>query len=78
MAQYTEEQVKDVEGREAKALEMLKELELTPAAFCQKTNIGNDVFVDKITCYLQDTKFAEKVETPKEGVEAPKVEPKKK
>ncbi len=57
MEKYTEEQIKDVEEREAKALAFLKELQLTPAAVVQKTNIGNDIFVDKVVCYLQDIKY---------------------
>lgn len=58
--ELTEEQVKDIKEREAKALEALKELELTPAAIVYKQNIGNDMFADKITPYLQDTKYAPK------------------
>ncbi len=57
MEKYTKEQIKDVEEREAKALVMLKELQLTPAAVLQKVNMGGDMFVDKVICYLQDIKY---------------------
>ena len=59
---YTDEQVKDIQEREAKAIEALKELELTPSAYVMKTNIGDDTFVDKVVPYLQDTKYADKKE----------------
>ncbi len=54
---YTPEQIADIQEREAKALEMLKELQLTPAAQISKSNLGNDVFGDKIQPYLRDLKF---------------------
>lgn len=55
---YTPEEVKDITEREAKGLEALKELQLTPAAAVSKLNIGHDSFVDKVQPYLQDTKYA--------------------
>ena len=55
--QYTEEQKKDILEREAKAIETLKELQLTPSAYVMKTNLGDDTFVDKVIPYLKDTKF---------------------
>lgn len=55
--QYTPEQVGDIKAREAKGLEALKELQLTPAAAISKVNIGNDVFADKLTPFLQDTRY---------------------
>lgn len=59
---YTPEQVSDIEAREKKALEALKELQLTPAAAVQKSRLtttnGEEVWVDKITPFLQDTKYA--------------------
>lgn len=61
MHPFTEAEIEDIKGREAKALEMLKELELVPACFIQKVSItsadGQEVFADKISSYLQDTKF---------------------
>lgn len=56
--QYTPEQVKDIKEREAKALSMLKELQLTPAAMIVKENLGNDVFGDRMIPYLQDIKYS--------------------
>ncbi len=60
---YSEEQIKDIKEREEKALAALKELELTPAAIVSKLNNGNDTFVDKVQCYLQDTKYSKKEES---------------
>ncbi len=59
MVNYTEEQKNDIQEREKKALEILKELQLTPAVAVQKVNIGNDVFVDKLIPFLQDSKYQE-------------------
>lgn len=58
MSTFTPEQVEDVKAREAKALAYLKELQLTPAAQISKVNMGNDVFADKLVCYLNDTKYS--------------------
>lgn len=55
---FTPEQVKDIQEREAKALAYLKELQLTPAAQLSKISLGNDVFADKVVCYLNDTKYS--------------------
>lgn len=73
MKEYTKEQIKDIKEREAKALEMLKELELTPAAQIYKINAGNDIFADKVQPYLQDLKYKDEksdkeVEKPVETV----------
>lgn len=57
---YTPEQVKEVQEREKKALEYLKENHLTPAAIVEKINIGKDMFVDRVRCFLNDTKYAAK------------------
>ncbi len=54
---YTEEQVKDIQEREKKGLELLKDLQLNPSASVQKVNMGNDMFVDKVTPFLADTKY---------------------
>jgi len=64
MENYTKEQIEDITKREKEALEALKKLELTPAAQVSKQNIGNDVFVDKVVCYLQDIKYLKKDEKP--------------
>lgn len=59
--QYTPEQIKDVEEREAKALAYLKELELTPASAISYENVdGQDRFVTRVIPYLQDTKYQDK------------------
>ncbi len=57
MKNYTEEQVKDIQEREKKALEYLKDNGLTPAAIVEKVNVGKDMFVDKVIPFLQDTKY---------------------
>lgn len=58
---YTKEQVKDITTREKKALEILQEMNVTPAAVIQKvkmnTSDGAEIFVDKIIPYLADTKY---------------------
>lgn len=64
---YTKEQITDIEEREAKALKMLKELELTPAAQVQKVNIGNDIFADKLQPFLQDLKYTKANEVDKKA-----------
>lgn len=61
--QYTKEQVIEVQEREKKALEYLKENHLSPAAVIQKVRVGDDMFVDKVTPYLRDLKYAS-VESP--------------
>ncbi len=58
MEKYTDEQIKDVQEREAKALEVLKELQLSPAAVVHKVNLGDDVFADKVQPYLRDIKYS--------------------
>lgn len=57
MANYTDEQVKDITEREQKGLEALKALHLTPAAQISKVQMGNDIFADKLIPFLQDTKY---------------------
>ena len=54
---YTKEQVDDITARESKAIELLKELQLIPSAAVTKEAVSNLTFVDKVTPYLQDTKF---------------------
>ncbi len=54
----TEGEIKDITEREQKALDFLKELQLTPAVMMQAVNLGNDTFGMKPLPYLQDTKFS--------------------
>jgi hypothetical protein len=61
--EYTPEQIVDVKEREAKALEMLKSLQLTPAAVISKVNLGDDTFGDKLQCYLRDLKYSDQPST---------------
>lgn len=67
---YTPDQIADITEREAKGLQALKDLQLTPASALSKTNIGNDIFADQVTCYLADTKYTEPT-VPAEGVVSP-------
>ena len=64
MEKYTKDEIKDIEDREKKCLTFLKEMDMTPAAQVYKQNIGNDMFVDKVTCYLRDIRYDK---TPKES-----------
>lgn len=57
MDKYSPEQVKDIKEREQKALNYLKELQLTPAAAISKEQIGNDMFADKVVPFIRDTKY---------------------
>lgn len=61
MDNYTKEQIKDITDREKVVLDFLKEQQFTPAAIIQKvrfqTSEGEEVFADKLTPYLADTKF---------------------
>lgn len=61
---YSEEQIKDIQEREAKGLQALKDLELSPAAVVSKVNIGDDKFADRVQCYLADTKYSKKEAIP--------------
>lgn len=73
---YSPEQVKDIQEREAKGLEALKALELTPAAIISKQNLGNDVFGDRVQAYLQDTKYADKISPiQKDDIDSASTEP---
>jgi len=58
--QYSPEQIEDIKDREAKAIEALKELQLTPSAQIVSVNIGDDVFATKVIPYLADIKFVQK------------------
>lgn len=57
MEDYTRAQQEDIKERLAKAEIALKELHLFPSAVVQKVNQGDDIFVDKVICYLQDSKY---------------------
>lgn len=64
MAQkFTPAQIADIQEREKKALDFLKELQLTPAAIVTKEKIGHDtgkeVWADVVIPYLQDFKFTD-------------------
>jgi len=58
----TTEQIEDIKERELKAIEMLRELQLTPAANTVSSNIGGDHFAMKVVPFLQDTKYLGKKE----------------
>lgn len=64
MQNLTKEQEEDIKNREAKALEMLKELELSPQAVVYAVLIDPEqgIFGTKVIPYLQDTKFSKKEE----------------
>lgn len=55
--QYSEDEIKDIRGREAEALEYLKTMKLNLACMPQLVNIGNDTFAVKLHPFLQDTKY---------------------
>ena len=55
--EYTKDEIKDITDREKKCLAFLKEMDMTPAAQVYNQNIGNDMFVHKVTCYLADTRY---------------------
>lgn len=55
--QYSEEEKKEITERTEKAIALLKDLQLQPACFVGKINIGNDTFVDNVIPYLQDLKY---------------------
>lgn len=55
--EYTKPQEEDIKKRVAQAEIYLKGLNLFPSAVVQKINQGDDIFVDKIICYLQDSKY---------------------
>lgn len=64
---YTDEQVKDIQEREAKAIEALKELQMTLSAQVVAVNVGDNTFANKVIPYLSDMKY-----TAQEGdVESP-------
>ena len=70
MNKLNEEQIKDIKEREAKALEFLRELQLSPACQLFYENIGNDGFVTRAMPYLQDVKYSKPAEAAKEPVAA--------
>ncbi len=55
---YTPEQVTDIEERVKEANAVLEKLQLCVGAMLSKVNLGDDVFGDKVVCYLQDKKYA--------------------
>lgn len=64
--EYTQEQKADIEVRFKEAVEFLKSKEINIAASVQKINVGNDIFADKVSAFLVDTKYSNK-----EGVPSP-------
>lgn len=68
--EYTPEQIADADERQSKGMQLLKDLQLTPAALVEKIHIGHNVFSDKVTAFLQDTKYS-KVETPEDSLPTP-------
>lgn len=72
MPQFSEAQIEDIKAREAKALDVLKELQLTPSAMPQLVNLGDDVFGIKIHPFLNDTKYSQpSVVSPIQDIEPP-------
>ncbi len=69
---YTPEQIADYTEREQKGMELLKELNLFPAALVTKDKVGTNLFADRVTCFLGDTKFSKNESNTKtsESVEA--------
>lgn len=53
----TEAQKEEIKARQTEALEMLKKLQLSPAAFVYADNIGDDRFAFKVQPYLRDIKY---------------------
>lgn len=65
--QYTADQAKDIEERVENARILLEELNLRPSSSVSVVNIGNDVFAQKVTPFLQDTKYSPTVSPIQEG-----------
>jgi len=75
---YTESQISDIQAREAKGIQALKDLELTVSAQVISVNVGDNTFAQKVVPYLSDMKFTKQsgdVESPIEVVEGKAVEP---
>jgi hypothetical protein len=76
---YTDEQKADIINRVEKALAILKDMGLTvtaqvskvPMMVAQANGEQREVWADYVQPYLQDTKFAPKVETPVTAPEVP-------
>lgn len=60
METLTKDQQKDIAVRVSKAHIFLKENDLTIACQITKENLGDDVFADRLTPYLQDVRFSGK------------------
>lgn len=58
---YTEEQIKDIQDREKKCLDFLKEQQMSPSCQIQYVNTGGDTFGTKLIPYLQDFKYTDKL-----------------
>jgi len=59
MANYSEEQRKDILERSEKAISYLKTLDLQPAAFVSMANTKDGLFAVKVDAYLQDTRYTQ-------------------
>lgn len=76
---YTNEQIADIQGREAKAIAFLKEIEMTISAQVVSVNVGDNTFAQKVIPYISDLKFSVNegdVKSPIEVVEGEIIEPK--
>lgn len=61
--QFTPEQIVDIKSREERAQAYLKDNDLILSAAVYSVNIGDSTFAQKVTPYLQDTKFSKKNDT---------------
>lgn len=61
---YTEEQRTDINDRVAKAVEALKELQLSCAAVTASERVGDNVFGIKVIPYLKDLKYEPAIPSP--------------
>ena len=57
--QFTAKEVKDIEERELKCLEFLKENQMCPSVKMIAVNVGNDCFAMKAIPFLNDLKYQE-------------------
>lgn len=72
MNNYTEEQLKDIQTRQDKLIELFKEMEIRPMIQSKKEAIAENVYADRLEIVLVDTKYLPK----EEPVVAEKVEEK--
>lgn len=75
---YTDEQIADIQAREAKAIEALKELQMTISSQVISVNVGDNTFAQKVIPYLADMKYTVQegdVKSPIEIIEGEIIEP---